>query len=78
MAGVKMITVATFFGYTEALVAKASLQAYGVECIIPDENMIRIRGGGINRGLSLMQDGIQLQVAESDAEKAREFFANLS
>jgi hypothetical protein len=70
--GMAMITVAEFTTYSEALVAKASLEAYGVECVIPNENSIRIRGG-INPGLSLLQDGVQLEVAEGDADKAREF-----
>lgn len=37
---------------------------------------VRIQGG-INPGLSLMQGGIQLEIAEGYADKAREFFRSL-
>lgn len=70
-----MVTIAEFTSYIEAMVAKASLEANGVRCFIPNENMIRIEGGSGSPfpGLGFLQGGIQLQVAERDAEQARKF-----
>ena len=70
-----MVTIAEFTGYIEAMIAKASLEANGIKCFIPNENMLRIEGGGGTPfpGLGFLQGGVQLQVAKGDAEQARKF-----
>jgi len=51
----------------EALVARTVLESAGIECFLPDENMIQMAGG-----YEFALGGIRLQVLDSDAEAARE------
>ncbi len=71
---VAMIKVAEYATLMEATMAKMSLQGAGIESSIPNDNTVRLRGD-LSPALELLQNGVTLEVADADAESAREWLA---
>ena len=66
-----METIANYPDIISAQMASAMLAAEGIDASIPDENMI-----GIDWRMATALQGIRLQVAPDDAERARELLAH--
>ena len=62
----KIITLRTFSNSSEARIVKAKLDAYGIPCMLSDENIV-----GINPIYDHSLGGVRLRVFEKDAERAR-------
>ena len=60
-----MVTLRQFRDLPEALLAKGALDSAGIECLLVDENMIRM-----NWFVSNLLGGIRLQVNSDDVEEA--------
>ncbi len=62
-----MVTIERYFTLDRAYLARGLLESAGIECVLLDENIMRIHwlcGPAIG--------GVRLQVAEEDAASARE------
>ena len=68
----RLLTVATFTDPLKAHLARTRLQAGGIECVVADENSIRM--GEVVAGTL---GYIKLRVQESDAERATQLLATL-
>jgi hypothetical protein len=60
-----LVVLRAFRDVPEALLAKGSLQAYGIECFLADENMVRM-----DWFISNLLGGIKLLVQPADFSKA--------
>jgi hypothetical protein len=70
---VKLVTIATYFQHSEALLARMRLESSGIECILIDEHLCRI-----DWGLAPALGGIKLQVREEDAPRAAEILHEIT
>ena len=61
------VTICVCANLQEAEVVKSALEADGITAFIPDENM-----ASIGPGAPTMLEGIRVQVAVEDAERARQ------
>lgn len=61
----KLVTLKNFNTSTEALIVKSRLEAYGIPCMLVDENIV-----GINPIFDHSLSGVKLRVLEKDYEKA--------
>ena len=62
-----LVTVAKYRDLSEAIVARAALEAADIPCFLKDENMIRM-----DWAVSNALGGLRLQVSEQDEAKARD------
>jgi hypothetical protein len=69
----KLVTVATYFQHSDALLARMRLEASGIECVLIDEHLCRI-----DWGLAPALGGIKLQVREEDAARAAELLHEIT
>lgn len=69
-----MITVARYGDVNEALQLKMALEAQGIKAFVPDEY------AATNAPYRFLTDpsGVRVQVAEEDAETARQVISNLA
>jgi hypothetical protein len=65
--GISLITLASFRDLHEALLAQGKLQSAGIECLLADDNVIRMDWLYANA-----IGGVKLRVREQDAAAARE------
>lgn len=63
----KLVTVASFRDLSEALLAKGRLETAGVDCVLADDNIVRMDWFWSN-----LMGGVKLNVPESQAEAAHE------
>jgi hypothetical protein len=63
----KLVTVASFRDLSEALLAKGRLETAGVDCVLVDDNIVRMDWFWSN-----LMGGVKLNVPESQAESAHE------
>lgn len=68
----ELVTIRTFSSEPEAMVAKAALEAFGIECAAGSDD-----GGGQEPSLT-MANGIRLMVRSSDAARAEDVLANVA
>ncbi|MBN1133258.1 MAG: DUF2007 domain-containing protein [Bacteroidales bacterium] len=61
----KIVTLRTFSNSTEAKIVKSKLDAYGIPCMLTNENIL-----GINPIFDHTIGGVQLKVFEKDIERA--------
>ena len=61
----KLVTIKRFANLLDASLAKGLLQSSGIECFLPDENMLRVYWG-----ISNSMGGVRLQVNIEDAEES--------
>jgi hypothetical protein len=61
------VTIKTCRDLAEAQMVLSALEASGIEAFIPDENM-----ASLTTALILDTDGVRVQVAADDAERARD------
>ncbi|MEY2414572.1 MAG: hypothetical protein QOD84_3178 [Acidobacteriaceae bacterium] len=61
----KLVTIRRFANLLDASLAKGLLQSSGIECFLPDENMVRVHWG-VSNSIS----GVRLQVKIEDAEES--------
>jgi hypothetical protein len=66
------VTVATFWNAPEAYMVRARLEAEGIRAYVADELATMVTWGLLNNS-----GGVKLQVAEKDAERAREVLARI-
>jgi hypothetical protein len=66
-ARVRLVTVASYFNHSDALMARMRLESSGIDCHLADEHLNRVHWG-----LAPAIGGIKLQVREEDAEAAAE------
>ena len=64
----RIVTIRTFSNSTEARIVKAKLDAYGIPCMLTDENIV-----GINPVFDHSLSGVKLKVFEKDRERAEIF-----
>ena len=62
-----LVTVDRFLFLAEAELARARLEAAGIDAVLADENVVRLSWGDAQA-----HGGVRLQVRRSDAEEARE------
>jgi Putative prokaryotic signal transducing protein len=62
----KLFTIAQYRDLHEALLAQGTLQSAGIECLIADDNMVRL-----DWFISNLLGGVKLRVCEEDVETAR-------
>ncbi|HDR67901.1 MAG TPA: hypothetical protein ENN61_02495 [Bacteroidaceae bacterium] len=62
----KIVTLRTFSNSTEAKIVKSKLDAYGIPCMLTNENIL-----GINPIYDHTIGGVQLKVFEKDIERAQ-------
>lgn len=65
-----LVTIRTFISESEADIAKAALQAFGIDCMLSRDDC------GGQRPHLLMGAGIRLVTRSEDAERAEEVLAN--
>ncbi len=68
----RLLTIKVFEDLTEAIAARALLEAAGVDCFLADEHTFRI-AGPFHFALGLR--GVRLQVRSEDAHRALELLA---
>jgi hypothetical protein len=66
----EVVTVRTFISESEADIAKAALEAFGIECMFSRDDC------GGQRPHLVIGTGIRLLVRSEDAERAEEVLAN--
>ena len=62
-----LVTIDRFIFIAEAVVARATLEAAGIDAVLADENIVRMAWGEAQA-----HGGVRLQVRRSDAEAAAE------
>lgn len=62
-----MVTIRSFGDVMQAWLAKSNLESAGIECLLVDDNMVRLEWGMANA-----LGGVKLQVKREDAEVALE------
>jgi hypothetical protein len=67
----KLVTIETFSSAWEAQLARASLEAEGIDSVIADEHFLRLYGA-----LTSTLGGVRLQVRPEDADRASELLRN--
>jgi Putative prokaryotic signal transducing protein len=67
----KLVTIETFSSAWEAQLARASLEAEGIDAVIADEHFLRLYGA-----LTSTLGGVRLQVRPEDADRASELLRN--
>lgn len=67
----KLVTIETFSSAWEAQLARASLEAEGVDAVIADEHFLSLYGA-----LTSTLGGVRLQVRPEDADRASELLRN--
>jgi hypothetical protein len=63
----KLVTICKFRDLPEALLAKGSLESSGIDCVLVDDNMVRL-----DWFISNLIGGVKLQVKAEDAEAANQ------
>jgi hypothetical protein len=64
-----LVTIRTFLSESEANIAKAALEAFGIDCMVNRDDC-----GGLRPSLTLTE-GIRLLVRSDDAEQAEQVLA---
>ena len=62
-----MVTIRSFGDVMQAWLAKSNLESAGIECLLVDDNTVRLHWGIVN-----VLGGVKLQVKREDAEVALE------
>lgn len=62
-----MVTIRSFGDVMQAWLAKSNLDSAGIECLLVDDNMVRLHWGIVN-----VLGGVKLQVKREDVEVALE------
>jgi hypothetical protein len=62
-----MVTIRSFGDVMQAWLAKSNLESAAIECLLVDDNMVRLHWGIVN-----VLGGVKLQVKREDAETALE------
>ena len=62
-----MVTIRSFGDVMQAWLAKSNLESAAIECLLVDDNMVRLYWGIVN-----VLGGVKLQVEREDAELALE------
>ena len=65
-----LVTIATFRDLPEALLARGKLESAGIECLLADDNIVRMDWFWANA-----VGGVKLQVSTEDAEEALDILA---
>lgn len=66
-----LVTIKSYMSPHELLIDKSKLESFGIECVTRDEMTAQVLNF-----YSQLKGGIQLQVRQSDLQKAREILAD--
>ena len=73
MAADDLVTIDRFLFISDAEIARATLEAAGIDAVLVDENIVRMSWGDAQA-----HGGVRLQVRAEDAEEAQAILADLS